>query len=83
MGNEMKRLFKKTRNKDQEYFIKMIKTEPSYAFFIRLTSSGIYQKSVTTSYIGSGEYIKRAYRIPYSNEMFQLSLGIVKGVLHD
>lgn len=59
------------------------KTRSAYASFIRLTGSGIYLKSDTTVYIGSRGYVEMVYRIPRSNEMFQLSLGIVKGGLHD
>jgi hypothetical protein len=77
----MKRLLK-SKSKDQDYFVKLEKTRSAYAFFIRLTSSGIYQKSYTTVYIGSRGYVKGNYRIPRSNEMFQLSLGIVKGGIH-
>ena len=77
----MKRLLKH-KGKDQVHFVKLEKTESAYASFIRLTSSGIYLKSDTTAYIGSRRYVEMVYRIPRSNEMFQLSLGIVKGGLY-
>lgn len=78
----MKRLLKH-KNKDQGHFVKLEKTGSAYASFIRLTSSGIYLKSDTIAYIGSRGYVEMVYRIPRSNEMFQLSLGIVKGGLYD